>query len=219
VQDRAERAAGPLGTAEGAAHNLTMRSSRHLAWLNVANGIVILALMWHWSYYYSRHTLLDAATLWTLAFGFLVSSIDKLRCLRHARQNKTDGNRRDLLLFPAEGQDAAEASPAVSDVTGDRVAWFTILTHAPLMIALSWRWAFQYDPYTIFGAVTLSTLMLGFSRASLIVVASLGRPGRMLDSRGNAEQDALLFFPAEDSRPTDLMLEPRRLATRRKALL
>jgi hypothetical protein len=196
-----------------------MRPSRRLAWLIVANGMVILALMWHFTYRDSRHTLLDAATLWTLAIGFLASSGDRLRRLRNTRQNQTDSNRRDLLMFPAESQDAAEAPPAVSDAPGDRLAWFTILTHAALMIALSWRWAFQQDPYTIVGAVTLSTLMLGFFQASAIVVASLGRPRRTLNPRGNEEQNALLLFPAEDSRATDRVLAPRMLATRRKALL
>lgn len=109
--------------------------------------------------------------------------------------------------------DGSTSPPAVA------LAWCTIVVHAILMIALAWRWAFWYEPYTILGAGTLSALMLGFLGAAATVVKSLGRTAQPHTSRHEEQQDALLLFPAEDSEKNDLVLAPQLLATRRKALL
>jgi hypothetical protein len=197
-----------------------MRQSRRFAWLRVANATVILALMWHWAYHDSRHALLDAATMWTLAIGFLAGTADRLRALKNTSQNTKDNDRRDaLLVFPAEGHEAVEAPNPSSRPPSDRIAWLTFLMHAVLMIALSWRWAFQHETYTVLGAVTLSTLMLAFFQASVTLVASLGRSGEARNRRRNEEQNALLLFPAEDLQKNDFVPAPRLLATGRKALL
>jgi hypothetical protein len=199
-----------------------MRSPRRFPWLDIANGTLAVLLTWRWAYYDTRHAILDAATMSTLLIGFLAGATYALLARRNVLRSQTDTERRDaLLLFPAEGPDAADVA-APSPVTAtptDRTAWFTILAHAVLMIALSWRWAYQNEPYTILGAVTLSTLMLGFFRASVSIVERLGHAGSPRKARKNEEQSALLLFPAEDSGANDLVLSPPLLATRRKALL
>jgi hypothetical protein len=200
-----------------------MRPSRRFAWLLIIDAPVILALMWQWAYHDSRHALLDSATMWTLTIGFLAGSADRLRSLKNTSQNPKATEKRDaLLVFPTEGketQEAVEAPTPSSDASGVRIAWFTFLTHAVLMIALSWRWAFQHEPYTILGAVTLSTLMLGFFQASATAVAGLGRSAEARAPRRNEDQNALLLFPAEESVANDFVRAPRLLATGRKALL
>jgi hypothetical protein len=196
-----------------------MRPSRRLAWLLIANAPVILALMWQWAYHDNRHALLDSATIWTLTIGFLAGAADRLRLLKNTSQDPTATERRDaLLVFPTEGQETREVeAPRPSfQAPSIRIAWFTFLTHAVLMIALSWRWAFQHEPYTILGAVTLSTLMLGFFRASATVVAGLGHSA---EARKPRNQHGLLLFPAEESGANDFVPAPRLLATGRKALL
>jgi hypothetical protein len=200
-----------------------MRPSRRFAWLLIVNAPVILALMWQWADRDSRHALLDSATMWTLTIGFLAGSADRLRGLKNTTQNPSATEKRDaLLVFPAEGhetQEAVEAPKPSSHAPTIRIAWFTFLTHAVLMIALSWRWAFQHEPYTILGAVTLSALMLGFFQASATAVAGLGRPAGTRTARRNEDQNALLLFPAEESGANDFVRAPRLLATGRKALL
>jgi len=199
-----------------------MRSPRRFPWLDIANGTLAVLLAWRWAYYDTRHAILDAATMSTLLIGFLAGATYALLAQRNVLRNQTDTERRDaLLLFPAEGPDGADvAAPTpVTATPTDRTAWFTILAHAVLMIALSWRWAYQNEPYTILGAVTLSTLMLGFFRASVSIVERLGHAGSPSKARKNEEQSALLLFPAEDSGSKDLVLSPPLLATRRKALL
>lgn len=199
-----------------------MRSPRRFPWLDIGNGTLVVLLSLRWAYYDSRHAILDAATMSTLLIGFLAGATYALLALRNVHQKQMDTERRDaLLLFPAESQDAADAAAAtpVSATPADRTAWFTILTHAVLMIALSWRWAYQDEPYTILGAVTLSTLMLGFFRASVSVVERLGHAGSPRKAGENEDQSALLLFPAEASDANDLALAPTLLATRRNALL
>jgi hypothetical protein len=200
-----------------------MRPSRSFLWLSAANVAVILMLIWHWAYHDNRHALLDSATMWTLTIGFLAGSAERLRGLKHTAQTLRATERRDaLLIFPAEGQEireAVEAPEPSSHAASIRIAWFTFLTHAVLMIALSWRWAFQHEPYTVLGAVTLSTLMLGFFRASASAVASLGRSAVARSPRKKEDQNALLLFPAEESSADDFVPAPRLLATGRKALL
>jgi hypothetical protein len=195
-----------------------MRASRRLAW-NIANGMVILALVRQWAYHDTRHDLLDSATIGMLAIGFLAGCVDRLRGSKNTRDNVKETDRRDaLLVFPAEGLEPEVASPP-SHAPNRQIAWFTFLMHAALMIALSWRWAFQHEPYTILGAVTLSTLMLGFLDASVTAFASLGRSASTRSLRKSEEQSALLLFPAEDSAVNAFVPAPRLLATRRKALL
>jgi hypothetical protein len=200
-----------------------MRPSRRFAWLLIITAPVILALMWQWAYHDSRHALLDSATMWTLTIGFLAGSADRLRGLKNTSENPSAAEKRDaLLVFPAEDketQEAVEAPTPSAHALGVRLAWFTFLTHAVLMIALSWRWAFQHEPYTILGAVTLSTLMLGFFQASATAVAGLGRSAAARAPRRNEDQNALLLFPAEESVANDFVRAPRLLATGRKALL
>jgi hypothetical protein len=201
-----------------------MRSLRRFPWLDIANGTLVVLLSWRWAYYDTRHAILDAATLWTLLIGCLAGATYAFLARRDVHRNQADSERRvRLLLFPVEGPDATDttsAGPTSSSVTPiDRTAWFTILAHSVLMIALSWRWAYQNEPYTILGAVTLSTLMLGFFRATVSIVERLGRSDSPRKARKNEEQDALLLFPAEDSREGNLVLAPPLLATRRKALL
>jgi hypothetical protein len=186
--------------------------------LNVITGMVILALMWRWAYRDSRHAILDSATVCTLAIGFLAGCANRLRS-KSARHDLKKTERRDALLtFSAEGL-ASEAPKVPSPATNDHIAWFTFLAHAMLMIALTWRWAFQREPYTVFGAVTLSTLMLGFFDASVTAFASLGSPAATNAPRRTEEENALLLFPAEDAAANDFVPASRPLATRRNALL
>jgi hypothetical protein len=200
-----------------------MRPPRRLAWLLIANAPVSLALMWQWAYHDSRHVLLDSATMWTLTIGLLAGAADRLRGLKDTSQDPRAIEKRDaLLVFPAEAQElqeAVEAPGPSSRAPSVRIAWFTFLTHAVLMIALSWRWAFRHEPYTILGAVTLSTLMLGFFQASATAVAGLGRSAEARKPRKNEDQNGLLHFPAEESGANDFVPAPRLLATGRKALL
>ena len=100
------------------------------------------------------------------------------------------------------------------------LAWCTLLTHAVLMIGLSWRWAFQREPYSVLGAVMLSALILGFVVAAAIVARSLGRPAELAASSMSDEPaDALMLFPPEAPAKTPFVLAPQVLATPRKALL
>jgi len=196
--------------------------ARRFPWLDMANGTLVVLLSWRWAYYDTRHAILDAATMLTLLIGFVAGATYALLAHRNILRSQTDTERREaLLLFPAEGPDiAGVAAPTPVSVTPtDRTAWFTFLVHATLMIALSWRWAYQNEPYTILGAVTLSTLMLGFFRASVSIVERLGHAGLPRHARKNDDQSALLLFPAEDSGTNDLVLSPPLLATHRKALL
>lgn len=71
--------------------------------------------------------------------------------------------------------------------------------HAVLMITLTWRWAFQYEPYSTLGAVTLSALMLGFLGAVATVVKSLGHPAQSRAGTNVEPPDPLLLFPPENS--------------------
>jgi hypothetical protein len=198
-----------------------MRQSRSLLWFGVANATVILALMWHWGYRDTRHGFLDGATICTLTIGFLAGSADRLRRLKNTSHIPTLTEKRDaLLVFPAENQEAQDAvePPRSTHAPDIRIASFTFVTHAVLMIALSWRWAFQREPYTVLGAVTLSILMLGFFQASATAVARLGH-AQTRSPRRNEDQNALLLFPAEESGAHDFLPAPRLLATGRKALL
>ncbi len=99
------------------------------------------------------------------------------------------------------------------------LAWCTLVVHAALMIALTWRWAFQYEAWTIFGAGVLSALMVGFVGAAAIVVQSLGRTAESEIVNVDELPDALLLFPAEESPTNDRDRAPQLLAPRRKALL
>ena len=107
----------------------------------------------------------------------------------------------------------------VSGTANVALAWCTIVIHAILMIALAWRWAFWYEPFTILDAGMLSALMLAFLGASATVVTHLGRTAESPMAHADEDRDALLLFPAEDSDTTDLVLGEQLLATRRKALL
>jgi hypothetical protein len=73
----------------------------------------------------------------------------------------------------------------------------TMVIHAVLMITLAWRWAFRYEPYSVFGAVTLSALMLGFLGAVATVVKSLGHRAPPHAERSPEPPDPLLLFPPE----------------------
>ena len=99
------------------------------------------------------------------------------------------------------------------------LAWCTLVTHAALMMGLTWRWAFQREPYSVLGAVMLSALILGFFVAGAIVVRSLGRPAETRALSADEPADALLLFPAEGPAKNEFVLAPQSLATRRKALL
>jgi hypothetical protein len=99
------------------------------------------------------------------------------------------------------------------------LAWCTLVFHAALMIALTWRWAFQYEAWTIFGAGVLSALMMGFIGAAAIVVQSLGRTAESQSVDVDELPDALLLFPAEASSTNDRDRAPQLLAPRQKALL
>ena len=95
-----------------------------------------------------------------------------------------------------------------------------LLAYSVLMLTLLWRWAVLGEPYTVLGAVTLSTLMLGFLRDAALVfqrLASFDQP--IVSGRRNEQHDALLLFPAEDAAAIDRVVAPRMLATGRKALL
>ncbi len=91
--------------------------------------------------------------------------------------------------------------------------------HGVLMITLTWRWAFRYEPYSTLGAVTLSALMLGFFGAAATVFKSLGHPAQSRAATNPEEPDALLLFPPEDFGAEDAFLPSQLLATHRKALL
>ena len=78
------------------------------------------------------------------------------------------------------------------------LAWMTMVIHAVLMIALTWRWAFRYEAYSVFGAVTLSALMLGFFGAVATVVKSLGHPAQSRAETSVEPPDPLLLFPPEN---------------------
>jgi hypothetical protein len=78
------------------------------------------------------------------------------------------------------------------------LAWTTMVIHAVLMITLTWRWAFRYEPYSILGAVTLSALMLGFLGAVATVVKSLGPPAPSRAETSVEPPDPLLLFPPEN---------------------
>ena len=100
------------------------------------------------------------------------------------------------------------------------LAWCTLVTHAVLMIGLTWRWAFEDEPYSVLGAVMLSALILGFVVAAAIVVRSLGRPAETGPATAIDEPpDAFLLFPEEAPAENEFVLAPHSLATRRKALL
>src|SRR5262249_10509819 len=75
------------------------------------------------------------------------------------------------------------------------LAWCTLVTHAVLMIGLTWRWAFEDEPYSVLGAVMLSALILGFVVAAAIVVRSLGRPAETGATTADEPPDAFLLFP------------------------
>ena len=200
-----------------------MRTSHRLAWLSIADGALAGVLLWRWAHGDGPYQRIDAATVLTLVLGFLGAAPTALRSLRDSRQADTvqDIERRDaLLLFPAEGSEAAGTPAAPPPSPGQRPPLLAVLAYGSLMITLMWRWAVIGEPYTALGAVTLSTLMLGFLRDAVLAVERLASIGQPLISAGkNEQQDALLLFPAEDSGARDLALTPRMLATGRKALL
>jgi len=99
------------------------------------------------------------------------------------------------------------------------LAWCTLVTHAVLMIGLTWRWAFEGEPYSVLGAVMLSALIFGFVVAAAIVVRSLGRPAETGAAAADEPLDAFLLFPEEGPAENEFVLAPQSLATRRKALL
>jgi hypothetical protein len=218
-------------------HNLGVRTPRRFAWLNIANGLTVVALMCRWARTDGDYDLLDAATIWTLMIGFLMGIPAALQSLRTLDEQPQDAGRIDaLLLFPAEAPgpgpfndvddvdggdpaDTDEADRRLTRAMAGRLAWFTIAMHGVLMIALSWRWAFRDQPYTSVDAVTLSMLMMGFVGASATIVTSLGRPARSRSTIKRKQPEALSLFPAEDSATHELTLTRQVLATSRKALL
>jgi len=78
------------------------------------------------------------------------------------------------------------------------LAWTTMVGHAVLMITLTWRWAFRDEPYSTFGAVTLSALMLVFFGAVATVVKSLVHPAQAPTETSAEPPDPLLLFPPEN---------------------
>ena len=77
------------------------------------------------------------------------------------------------------------------------LAWTTMIIHAALMITLTWRWAFRYEPCSALGAVTLSALMLGYLGAVATLVTRLGHPAQSRAAANAEPLDPLLLFPPE----------------------
>src|SRR4051812_24538720 len=99
------------------------------------------------------------------------------------------------------------------------LAWTTMVVHSVLMISLTFRWAFRHEPCSVFGAVTLSALMLGFLGAVATVVKRLRHPAQSRAAANAEPPDPLLLFPPENMAPTIAFHAPQLLATHRKALL
>jgi hypothetical protein len=202
------------------AHNSAVRMSQRLAWFGIADGAMAAAVVWRWTSGHGPHHLIDAATAFALLIGFLGAVPIAWRGLAGFRETGSLllVERPDALaLFPAEGSSAAATPKVVSQARWTRTLWITTTAYAILVIARMWRWAFAAEPYSIFGAVTLSVLMLGFLRDAVITLESLGRSTQ--SSPKHEQPNALLLFPAEDANANDLALAPHILATRRSALL
>jgi uncharacterized membrane protein len=216
VQSYAECGGNPLGSAVMRAQNSSMRTPQRLAWLSIADGAMAAAVVWRWAFGGGPHHLIDAATAFALSIGFLGAVHVTRRRLAEFRKPSSllEVERRDaLLLFPAEGSHVATLPNVASQPPPTRPLWMAITAYGILMIALMWRWAVIGEPLTVFGAVTLSVLMLGFLRDAAITLESLGRSAP--PKRKNEQPDALLLFPAEDIDANDLVLAPRIVATRR----
>ena len=176
-----------------------MRPHR-LAWLGIADGVLLAVLIRRWASAGEPHRLIDAATVLTLLVGFLGAA----RAVSRGLNRKPD------------------SQPPAADHSWP--PWRTNLAYGSLMIALLWQWAVLGEPFDVLGAVTLSTLMLGFLRAAAATILNdSGTPASTLAPPGhestNELQDALLLFPAEDAGTNNRMAASHVLATRRKALL